>query len=193
MFCPVYFCDSFGFQKVEFDPTKTKTRQCLKGILLEPGKEARIAEVLDTSKAQDRLVAGCAEGIALFQDNAGLFRNAEGKERNLPFNRALRGMETVQDLTYQELCQSFRALERSTPDIHALGYIVFTEDSFSEPYSLESRTYAISSNNKAFQANCGGYSIFGGNLDGTDPLIRLDAYMANEHGGKMVGRSSAAI
>jgi hypothetical protein len=30
----------------------------------------------------------------------------------------------------------------------------------------------------------GGYSIFAHNLDGSDPHIRLEAYMAEERGGK---------
>lgn len=179
-----YYCDSIGFQKVDFEPSKAKSPDLIKGILLEPGKEARIAEMINTSRAQEHIVGGSCDIIAPFSDNAILLRNAEGKNDALSFNRALRGNEVTLDLSYRELCQTFRETERSDPDIHTLGYIVFTEDSFSEPYSLESRTYAVSSNNKAFQANCGGYSIFGSNLDGTDPIIRLDAYMANEHGGK---------
>lgn len=179
-----YFCDSFDFKKVSFDLQKVPAPELVKGVLLEPGKEARIAEVLQTRFSQQHLVDGWPEALHPFEDNVVLLRNDKQEDPDLPFNRALRGKETIKDLSYAELCKLFRERERQNPDIHALGYIVFSEDSFSQPYSLESRTYAISSNNKAFQAGCGGYSIFGGNLDGTDPLIRLDAYMANEHGGK---------
>ena len=38
----------------------------------------------------------------------------------------------------------------------------------------------ISSDNKAFWPNMGGYSIFGYCLDGTDQGVRLDYYMAEE-------------
>lgn len=49
---------------------------------------------------------------------------------------------------------------------------------------MDSRTYVVSSNNKAYQPNKNGYSIFGNALDGSDPGVRLDHYMADEHGGK---------
>ena len=65
-----------------------------------------------------------------------------------------------------------------------LGYIVFTEDSFTEPYTEEQRTYVVSSDNKAFKPNMGGYSIYASSLDGVDKMVRLEAYMAAEHGGK---------
>lgn len=89
-------------------------------------------------------------------------------------------------MTYGELAALFREHERdhnqNAP--HLTGYIVFTEDSFNQPYSLESRTYSVSSDNKAFQPNKGGYSIYGSALDGSDPLVRLEIYMAAEKGGK---------
>ena len=53
-----------------------------------------------------------------------------------------------------------------------------------KPYSVEERTYIVSSNNKAFQPGMGGYSIYGSSLDGSDVCCRLDGYMANEHGGE---------
>ena len=43
---------------------------------------------------------------------------------------------------------------------------------------------AVGSNNKAFQPNMGGYSIYASALDGSDPMIRLEGYMQSEKGGK---------
>ena len=63
-------------------------------------------------------------------------------------------------------------------------YIVFSSDSFEKSYSEEARTYVVSSDNKAFQPNMGGYSIYASSLDGSDPMIRLERYMAAEKGGK---------
>jgi len=60
---------------------------------------------------------------------------------------------------------------------------VFTEDSFTRPYSLESRTYEVSSNNKAYRPHMYGYSIFGTSLDKTDVCVRLEQFMAAEMGG----------
>ena len=39
-------------------------------------------------------------------------------------------------------------------------------------------------NNKAFIEGMGGYSIYASSLDGSDKCVRLEAYMADEHGGK---------
>lgn len=84
-------------------------------------------------------------------------------------------------MTYSELKQIFRELKCTSPIDNLTAHIVFTEDSFNKPYSLLSRTYAISSDNKAFWPSMGGYSIFGYCLDVTsDQGIRLDYYMAEE-------------
>lgn len=72
------------------------------------------------------------------------------------------------ELSYGKLRELFRKAERG--GIHVSGYITFRADSFSTAYSERSRTYAVSSDNKAFQPNMGGYSIYARCLDGTDPL-----------------------
>lgn len=51
--------------------------------------------------------------------------------------------------------------------------IVFTEDTFSKPYSLEERSYKITNHNKAFIPRCFSDSIFGDSLDGSDRNVRL--------------------
>lgn len=63
------------------------------------------------------------------------------------------------------------------------GVIVFTQDSFDKDYSLESRSYRVSSDNKAFKSGKIGYSIFGSALDGSDDGVRLEQYMKDEQGG----------
>ena len=77
----------------------------------------------------------------------------------------------------------FREFENNHKE-HLTGYVVFTEDSFDKPYSEKSRTYVISSDNKAFQSGMGGYSVYASCLDGSDPCVRLDGYMFDEHGGE---------
>ena len=84
----------------------------------------------------------------------------------------------LKDLLFQHECKY--------PNTHLSAYITFA--SFGplnkEEYSWESRTYLISSDNKAFQPNKGGYSIFGNCLDGSDQGVRLEQYMCEEYGGK---------
>lgn len=83
-------------------------------------------------------------------------------------------------MNYAELKQIFQELKRTSPRENLTAHIIFTEDSFDESYPLLSRTYSFSSNNKAFLPNRGGYSIFASCLDGTDPWVRLEWYMAEE-------------
>lgn len=56
------------------------------------------------------------------------------------------------------------------------GVIVFKASNWKEPYSLESRSYRVSSANKRFLYRCSGNSIYASNLDGTDQCVRLDWY-----------------
>ena len=88
------------------------------------------------------------------------------------------------EMTFAEMRSRFCEAENEGKE-HLSGYIVFTQDSFDKPYDERSRTYGVSSNNKAFQAGMGGYSIFGSCLDGTDPCVRLDGYMFGENAWKI--------
>lgn len=83
-------------------------------------------------------------------------------------------------MTYLELRAAFREWECNCPERHLTAHITFTVGSFDKEYPLIARTYAVSSYNKAFRPNMGGYSIFGTSLDGTDMGVRLERYMALE-------------
>ena len=84
-------------------------------------------------------------------------------------------------MTYSEVKRIFQELKRNSPKGNLTAHITFTEDSFSKVYPLLSRTYRVSSDNKAFWPNMGGYSIFGYCLDkSADQGVRLDWYMAEE-------------
>lgn len=109
--------------------------------------------------------------------------NDESKMNGMPPNRAVYAEPETVEMSYQEMTKRFREAENDRKE-HLTGYVVFTEDSFDKPYSEESRTYVISSNNKAFQSGMGGYSIYASSLDGSDKCVRLEAYMADEHGGE---------
>ena len=83
-------------------------------------------------------------------------------------------------MKYSDLKQIFQELKRNSPKEDLTAHIIFTEDSFDEKYPLLSRTYSLTSDNKAFWPNMGGYSIFASCLDGTDQRVRLEWYMAEE-------------
>lgn len=62
------------------------------------------------------------------------------------------------------------------------GVVVFTEDSFDEPYSVEARSYEFSSDNKAFLPNQHSNSIFADCYDNIDIGVRIDWYMKGKDG-----------
>ena len=89
-------------------------------------------------------------------------------------------------MDYKQLKELFSQHESEYPDTHLTAYITFASfgPGNKKEYPWNSRTYLISSDNKAFQPGKGGYSIFGSCLDGTDPCLRLEMLMAEECGGK---------
>lgn len=97
----------------------------------------------------------------------------------------------MKKITYEELTEAFRNFNESKGyrrcgdcNEKISGVIVFTEDSFNEKYPLESRSYRVTSDNKAFLGASLGYSIFGNSLDGSDLGVRLEGYIDVERGGK---------
>ena len=119
-----------------------------------------------------------------FEDEVAIVCHEEGKLIGLPPNRAIYAEPETVELTYSELADRFRNAE-SEGKKHLTGYIVFSQESFNKPYDEKSRTYAVSSDNKAFKAGLGGYSIYGSCLDGSDPCVRLDGYMRGENAWKI--------
>ena len=186
------FCDSYGFKEVSFEPDKTQIseRFCdgdkaetISVLLIQPGKYPKTVAIEDSLEAMQALVGGDIEEYMPFEDEVALICNDEGKMNGLPLNRAVYAEPQEVDMTYQEMKSRFREAEKEHGK-HLTGYIVFSQDSYSKQYSLEARTYVISSDNKAFQPNMGGYSIYATALDGTDKGVRLEQYMADERGGK---------
>ena len=83
-------------------------------------------------------------------------------------------------MTYRELKRIFCALKQKSPKDDLTAHIIFTEDSFDKKYSLMSRTYRITSDNKGFWSQFSN-SIFAYCLDVTsDQGVRLDWYMEDE-------------
>ena len=84
-------------------------------------------------------------------------------------------------MNYSEIKQIFRELKRTSPRDDLTAHIIFTEDSFSKPYPLLSRTYSVSSDDNGFWPNKISRSIFAYCLDVTsDQGVRLDWHMAEE-------------
>lgn len=178
-----YFCDSIGFPRVEFDPAHAQpVEKPMRVVLCEPGKIARVTYIQPGLESMQRIVGGDIEPFYAFSEEVCIVCNDEGKIQGLPPNRAVYIDPVPEEMSYADLCRQFREAERNGQ--HLIGRITFTEDSFSYPFSEEARTYVVSSQNKAFMPNMGGYSIYASALDGSDPMVRLEQYMADERGGE---------
>lgn len=93
----------------------------------------------------------------------------------------------MKKITYDEVVKLFREINEKKLE-HKEAVIVFTEDSFEEKYSLEARSYKITSNNKVFKPSALGFSLRGNSLDGVDVNVRLEWYMdyySNKDGWKV--------
>lgn len=184
-----YFVDSIGFKAISFDkslckePVKASDRK-ISVLLVEPNKYPKMLEIDDTLEAMQAVVGGDIEEYMPFEDEVAIVCHEEGKLIGLPPNRAIYAEPETVELTYSELADRFRNAE-SEGKKHLTGYIVFSQESFNKPYDEKSRTYAVSSDNKAFKAGLGGYSIYGSCLDGSDPCVRLDGYMRGENAWKI--------
>ena len=83
-------------------------------------------------------------------------------------------------MDYKELKQKFRDLKQTSPKETLTAHIIFTEDSFANPYSLLSRTYRFSSDNKAFRPNLGGY-VWGQSMKVIAYIHSLKDHRNNRH------------
>ena len=84
-------------------------------------------------------------------------------------------------LTFAEIKKMFCEINDNKTE-HKEAVVVITEDTFSQPYTLEERSYKFSSDNKMFKSWCGGYSLFASSLDGSDMGVRLERYLDCEGG-----------
>ena len=83
-----YFCDLYGFNKIDFDESKTtKPDNLLKVVYVEPNKPAYAAEVEHTLDGEQRAVKGMIECIYCHDDNTCVVANEEAKLIGMEGNR----------------------------------------------------------------------------------------------------------
>ena len=87
------FCDSIGFQKVDFNPNLTEElrEEKIKVVLCEPGKVARVTEITNTLEGLQAVVKGDIEPFYPFEEAVCIVCNEEGKFNGMGANRAVYG------------------------------------------------------------------------------------------------------
>jgi len=87
-----FFCDSIGFEKIDFDTTQThKPDNLLKVVVVEPNKEPYVAEIQDDYKSIQRVVGGLFQCTYPFDDDTVIYSNDEAKLIGMDGNRTING------------------------------------------------------------------------------------------------------
>jgi hypothetical protein len=88
-----FFCDTFGFEHIDFDPKQThKPNHLLRVVAVEPGKPAYEAQVADKLRAFQQVVRGKIEVTYPFEGNAVAISNRDSKTGGcLDSNRTMNG------------------------------------------------------------------------------------------------------
>lgn len=92
-----YFCDSIGFKEIPFDSSKAKPLQenTIRVVLVEPGKQARIADIEASLEGYYRAIgADTIQAVYPFEEEVCIICDDEGKLNGRQLNRALRDEET---------------------------------------------------------------------------------------------------
>lgn len=94
-----YFCDSIGFQKVEFDTSRVPDKEeTIRVLLLEPGKLARVVDIDYSLEGMQKTVNGLIEAAYPFEEEVCIICNEEGKLNGMPLNRAIRCEGQITDI-----------------------------------------------------------------------------------------------
>lgn len=161
----------------------TKIHQGYHEILsVEPFEDDKY--IIDFAYGTDKIPGGEYEPATLDEINKlQLYVEIKGEDESMNESKIIEANnDNINKITYQEMKDMFYKInENHEPTKY--GVIVFTEDSFKKPYSLESRSYEVSSDNKAFKPDALGYSIYGTSLDESDIGVRLEQYMKDEYAG----------
>lgn len=95
-----YFCDDFGFKKVEFDSSLCPDTDRKPGedkisvLLVQPDKQPKLIEIDTTLESMQNVVGGDIEEYMPFDDDAAIICNEEGKVNGMPLNRAVYDSKT---------------------------------------------------------------------------------------------------
>lgn len=85
-----FYCDAFGFRKMEFDESQANSEDFIKVLFVRPHEDPYIAEIPDTLEAKQQAVGGYIEYV-YNSDETALVGDEEAKLKNKEGNRYLDG------------------------------------------------------------------------------------------------------
>lgn len=104
-----YFCDSFGFKKIDFEPSlavESKKEQ-ITVVICEPGKLARVANIGTELTDLQAVVGGNIETFYPYEEQVCIVCDDEGKICGKPLNRAIYNEDgTIMDITVKTAQQT---------------------------------------------------------------------------------------
>ena len=89
-----YFCDSVGFEKIDFDVSKLDLSDQIRVLIVEPNKEPYEVMIKNDFTSYQRLVGGLID-CAYIDDKSVIYLNDEGKLIGLPGNRKLENGDII--------------------------------------------------------------------------------------------------
>jgi len=142
-----YFCDSFGFQKIEFDTEAVQKAQqaeqpkLMRVLVVEPGKEPYEKLINPGLESLQHEVGGDIEAIYPFEEEVALICDEEGKINGKELNRALRDEDGE---LYDIVAGTFLVADCSGEDFGGLSEAQMTE--FYEKFKHPEAFFRINGN-----------------------------------------------
>ena len=96
-----YFCDSFGFKNIDFEPSlaRESKKEQITVVICEPGKLARVANIGTELKDLQAVVGGNIETFYPYEEQVCIVCDDEGKICGKPLNRAIYNEDgTIMDI-----------------------------------------------------------------------------------------------
>ena len=87
-----YFCNTYDFKKVDFEPSKTQdtvSKNMITVLYIQANHYPKTVAIDNSLEAMQQLVGGNIEEYMPFEDEVAIICNEEGKMNGLPLNRAV--------------------------------------------------------------------------------------------------------
>lgn len=101
--------------------------------------------------------------------------NSNKENKNL-YRRIQEAISNEEILSRKEFFNLLHSAANELPNLTICGNIIYCQNNWKTWYSYESRTYKIHNNNNYFDSGKISKALWGHNIDGSDPMVRLDYY-----------------